>query len=86
MSVYYSLILYWKVIQYNKPERLVYHVQKSEETLARILLTERIWTRTTERYYNQVDYICRGVTKISSVKNIFRTWVKDNIPIKESDI
>ena len=85
MSVYHSLILYWKVKNYNKPERLVSRILKSEESTARMLLTERVWSRTTERHYKYVENFCMGITKISRVKKIFSDWVKSNIPIKEND-
>ena len=57
----------------------------SEESIARILLTERIWKRTTERYFRFVEKECTGVVKISRIKKILSDWVKANIPIKEED-
>ena len=84
MSVYYSLLLYWKVKFFKKPARLVCRILKTEDSMAKMLLTEGIWTRTTERHYRLVESKCIGVTKISSVKRIFSDWVKFNIPIREN--
>ena len=85
MSVYYSLILYWKVHYFKKPRRLVARVQNIEDSMARMLLTDRIWSRTTERNYRLVENKCLGVEKISCVKRIFCEWVKSNVPIREND-
>ena len=76
MSVYYSLILYWKVHYFKKPRRLVERVQNIKDSIARMLLTDRIWSRTTERNFKLVENKCSGVDKISVVKRIFGEWVK----------
>ena len=83
LAVYHSLVLYWKVTFHNKPIRLITRINIARETEARIQLTERIWSRTSERLFRRVENYLIGVTKISSAKNILRKWVKTNIPICE---
>ena len=83
LAVYHSLVLYWKVTFHNKPIRLITRINIARETEARIQLTERIWSRTSERLFRRVENYLIGVTKISSAKNILRKWVKSNIPISE---
>ena len=83
LAVYHSLVLYWKVTFHNKPIRLITRINIARETEARIQLTERIWSRTSERLFRRVKNYLIGVTKISSAKNILRKWVKTNIPISE---
>ena len=51
--------------------------------MARILLTERVWSRTRERYYRMVENLCTGVYKISIIKKILCEWIKPNIPLYE---
>ena len=83
--LYYSLISYWKVHFFKKPKRLVDRIQNIEDSMARMLLTDRIWSRTTEINYRLVKNKCLGVNKISCVKRFFCEWVKSNVPIREND-
>ena len=83
LAVYHSLVLYWKVTFNNKPVRLITRINISRDTEARLQLTERIWSRTSERFFRRVENNLIGVTKISSAKNILRKWIKTNIPICE---
>ena len=64
MSIYHSLILCWKVQSYGKPERLVRRISISEDTTARLLLSERVWSRTAERHFKLVENMCVGITEI----------------------
>ena len=68
LAIYHSLLLYWKVKNNGKPERLIRRLKISEETIARIQLTERVWSQTTERYYRMVENLCTGVTKVSIIR------------------
>ena len=77
------ILLFWKVKLKSKPERLARRINISEESVSRIQLTERVWSRTAERYFRKVEYLCIGVTKISKMKKILSEWIKSNIPILE---
>ena len=83
LAVYHSLVLYWKVTLHGKPDRLIRRIDKSRETLARLQLTERTWSRTLERFFRCIENNLCGVTKISTAKNILRKWIKTSIPICE---
>ena len=84
LAIYHSLLLYWKINFRNKPERMVRRLQISENSFARMLLTERVWSRVTERYYRMVESSCGGISKISIIKRISSEWVKENVPIAEN--
>ena len=83
LAIYHSLLLYWKINFRNKPERMVRRLQISENSFARMLLAERVWSRVTERYYRMVESSCGGISKISIIKRILSEWVKENVPIAE---
>ena len=67
----------------KKPDRLVRRVNKSVDSIARLNLTERTWSRTSNRFYRLVENDLSGVLKISEAKNILRRWIKTNIPLFE---
>ena len=83
LAIFHSLFLFWKVETFKKPDRLVRRIKKSMNSTARINLTERTWSRTSNRYYRLVESELSGVLKISEAKNILRKWIKTNIPIHE---
>ena len=83
LTIYHSVLLYWKVLNNSKPERLVRRLNISEDTIARIYLTERVWSRIAERYYRMVENSCIGVTRVSSIKRILCQWIKSKIPLHE---
>ena len=85
LTIYYALFLWWKTHHSKKPARLLQRTLRIQKSEARLFLTERIWSRTTERHYKFVENKCTGVTKISNIKMILSDWVKANIPIKEND-
>ena len=82
-AIYHSLVLCWKVITYKKLERLTRRIIKSMDSIARLQLTERTWSQSSERYYRLIEGELSGATKISEVKSILRRWIKTNIPICE---
>ena len=55
----------------------------AEETVARLLITERIWSRTAERFFRKVEHLLSGVQRISEAKNVLRKWIKSNVPLSE---
>ena len=55
----------------------------AEDTVARLLITERIWSRTAERFYRKVEYLLEGVQRISEAKNVLRKWIKKYVPLSE---
>ena len=83
LCIYHSLLLYWKVKINNVPDRLVRRIKISEETEARLVLTEHVWSRVMERYFRQVETLCVGVTKVSAIKRILVEWIKSNVPLSE---
>ena len=70
LAIYHSMLLFWKVTRNGRPDRLVRRITKSEGSEARIQLTERVWSRTAERFYRRVENLCNGVTRISLIKKI----------------
>ena len=68
---------------FKKPDRLVRRVNKSTDSIARLNLTERTWSRTSDRFYRLVESKLSGVSKISEAKSILRRWIKTNIPLYE---
>ena len=71
----------------NYPDRhsdqLLERTFKVQETEARILLTERIWSRKSEYYYRMIEPLLNGNQRIATVKRILNGWIKSNIPIYE---
>ena len=83
LSIYHSVLLQWKVWTRCKPERLIKRLNSIENTVARINLTERIWSRVSTRYYRSFENVCNSVYKISILKRILSEWIKSNVSIAE---
>ena len=65
LTVYHSVLLWWKVNFYKNLIWLLRRIENSQETEARLLLTERIWSRKAEFFYRKVEPLLREVVKIS---------------------
>ena len=85
LSIYHSVLLLWKVKTFGKPDRLQRRLKTAEDTFARLQITERIWSRTAERYFRRVENQLSGVLKISEAKTIIRTWIKTTLPLHEEN-
>ena len=85
LAIYHSVLLFWKVKWKGKPERLVRRMRMAEDTMARLLITERVWSRTAERFFKKVEHLLAGVQRISEAKNVLRKWIKSNIPLSEEN-
>ena len=85
LAIYHSVLLLWKVKTSGKPDRLARRLKTAEDTVARLQITERIWSRTAERFYRKVENQLSGVLKISEAKTILRNWIKSNIPLFEEN-
>ena len=83
LAMYHSLLLYWKVRFHGKPERLIRRINYSQNSLARLQLTERVWSRVSERNYRMVEMSLQHIAKISVAKKTISEWVKANVPITE---
>ena len=83
LAIYHSVLLFWKVKWKGKPERLLRRIRMAENTVARLLITERIWSRTAERFFRKVEHLLAGVQRISEAKNVLRKWIKTNVPLSE---
>ena len=81
LTIYYALFLWWKTHHSKKPARLLQRTLRIQESEARLLLTERIWSRKAEYYFRKVEPILSGIACISTVKKLLRQWIKTNIPI-----
>ena len=57
----------------------------AEDMEARLLITERVWSRTVERFFRKVEHLLEGVQRISEAKNILRKWIKSNVPLSEEN-
>ena len=57
----------------------------AEETVARLMITERIWSRTAERFFRRVEHLLIGVERISEAKSILRKWIKSKIQLSEEN-
>ena len=58
----------------------------AEETEARLLIAERIWSRTSVRFFRSVEHVLEGIMRISEAKNVLRKWIKSNIPLSEENL
>ena len=56
----------------------------AEYTEARLLIKDRVWSRTSVRFYRMVEHLLEGVQRVSEAKNILRKWVKSNVPLDEN--
>ena len=83
LAIYHSVLLFWKVKWKGKPERLLRRIKMAEDTVARLLITERIWSRTAERFFRKVEHLLAGVQRISEAKNVLRKWIKTNVPLSK---
>ena len=83
LSIFHSVLLYWKVRINGKPDRLLWRLNISASSEARINLTERIWSRKAEFFFRQVEPLCGGTVRISQFKRILCEWTKSHIPIHE---
>ena len=68
LSIYHSVLLWWKVTKNKNPVRLLERTLKVQETEARILLTEKIWSRKSEYYFRMIEPLLNGNHWISTVK------------------
>ena len=55
----------------------------AEDKMARLRITDRIWSRTAVRHYKSVEHLLDGVLKISEAKKVLRKWIKENVPLSE---
>ena len=85
LAIYHSVLLFWKVKKNGKPDRLVRRLIIAEDTVARLQITERIWSRTAERFFRKVKNQLSGVLRISEAKTIIRNWIKSNVPLNEEN-
>ena len=85
LAIYHSVLLLWKVKWKGRPERLIRRIQTAEETEARLLITERIWSRTSVKFFREVEHLLLGVLRISEAKNVLRKWIKSNVPLSEEN-
>ena len=85
LAIYHSVLLFWKVKRNGKPDRLLRRMKIAEETVARLLITERIWSRTAERFFRRVENQLSGVLRISEAKTILRNWIKVEVPLNEEN-
>ena len=53
----------------------------AEETEARLLITERIWSRTAERFFRRIGNLLSGVRRIPEEKTVLRKWIKSKVPL-----
>ena len=70
---------------FGKPDRLLRRLKTAEDTIARLQITERIWSRTAERFFRKVENQISGVQKISVAKTILRNWIKTTLPLYEEN-
>ena len=85
LAIYHSVLLFWKVKWNGKPDRLLRRMKMVEDTVARLTITERIWSRTAERFFRRVENLLSGVQRISEAKTVLRNWIKSNIPLNEEN-
>ena len=58
-------------------------INTAEAKMARLKITDRIWSRIATRHYKSVEHLLDGVLKISEVKKVLRKWIKENVPLSE---
>ena len=85
LAIYHSVLLFWKVKSNGKPDRLVRRLKTAEDTIARLQITERIWSRTAERFFRKVENQISGALNISEAKTIIRNLIKSNVPLHEEN-
>ena len=85
LAIYHSVLLFWKVKRNGRPDRLLRRMKIREEAVARLLMTERIWSRMAERCFRRIENELNGVLRISEAKTILRKWIKSEIPLYEEN-
>ena len=70
LAIYHSVLLFWKVKWKERPDRLVRRINTAEAKMARLRITDRIWSRIAARHYKNVEHLLDGVLKISEVKSV----------------
>ena len=61
LTIYHAVLLWWKTTQSKKPVRLLQRTLRVQESEARLLLTENIWSRKAEYYFRKVEPILGGI-------------------------
>ena len=75
MVVYHSLMLLWKVNKDSSPKSLVGQLQKKRLVIPRIEITERCWSRTSERWQDQLDTDVMKNDRNAPIKTYLKDFV-----------
>ena len=73
------------MVKYNEPESNKAEVERNRFKRGRIELTNRIWSIKARELFDTLPGNIKNTTKISSFKNLLRSWIKTNIPLEETD-
>ena len=69
----------------RKAGEIIKENKNSRRHWARLMITERIWSRTVERFFRRVESKLSGVLRISEAKTMLRNWIKSNVPLNEEN-
>ena len=77
-------MLPWKVNKDWSPKRLVGWLQRKRLVVPRIETMERSWSRTSERWLDQLDTDVMKNDRITPIETYLQDWVKTNLePFEE---
>ena len=86
LTIYHSILQYWKIQKFTTPKRNMEHLEFSRNTNARIDLTSGVWSRRVLGVWSLLPRGYKTQEKISSFKKLIRKWIIENVPIeKKSD-
>ena len=82
--VYHNLMLLWKLNKDLSPKRLVGWLQRKRMVVPRIEISERCWSRTSERWWDCLDTDFMNNDRVTPIKTYLKDWVKTNVePFEE---
>ena len=65
------------------PKRLVGWLQRKRLVVPRIEITERCWSRTSERWWDWLDMDMLKNDRIAPINTYLQDWVKTNVELFE---
>ena len=83
LACYHSLLLLWKVKEYEIPHNNPKNIEKSKNNRGRLKITRWIWSVKAIEIFDELPLEIRKCDKISVLKKLLRKWIKENILIEE---
>ena len=83
LSIYYSLLQFWKILKDGVPVRLYDWIDINTESINRINQTGRVWSKIAPIYFDKLDNGLKVESKISRFKKGLKQWILCNVPINK---